>query len=469
MSAEEGWSVRQGGDEPVSPTGQYFNSSVMSVFVLSAFESEVPIDDSPTMDVLRNLLLPVNSRFSSIMVEHKKGEKKWRRVAVNLEDHVNVPVFPSGLSVEDYHRCTQEYLTKIGMEKMRQDRPLWEIHIIKFPTLTGEGTLVFKLHHALGDGFTLYSALFSCLKRADDPSLPFTFPSSLEGNERNPNLWQRAAHSLRVGINTAREFGWTLIKGEDDRSPVRSGDPGVEFRPVVISSLIFPLDELRKIKIKVGGTINDVITGIIFLGLQLYVQKENDRRVAFNSTALVLLNTRVVKSYQSLEEIMKPDGKSPWGNQFGFLHVSLPKSYDPERVKPLDFVLQAKKTIGRKKNSLAVFLNGMLLETIRKLKGPEVAAKYVHGTLRDTTLTISNMVGPLEKLEIAGQKCKSYYFMVVGVPQSLTITMLSYMGKLRVAFGTEKDFIDEQRLVSCMEKAFDMMSAEARGGHSKMK
>ncbi|XP_078432063.1 wax ester synthase/diacylglycerol acyltransferase 4-like [Wolffia australiana] len=462
MSSEEGWSVRQEGDEPVSPTGQYFNSSAMSVCVLSAFESEVPIDDSPTMDVLRNLFLPVNPRFSSIMVEDKKGEKTWRRVTVNLEDHVNIPVFPSGLTVEAYHKCTQDYLTKIGTEMMRQDRPLWEIHIIKYPTLTGEGTLVFKLHHALGDGFTLYSALFSCIKRADDPSLPFTFPSRTDGKKRELSLWEKAARSLSVGINTGLEFGWSLIKGEDDRSPIRSGDPGVEFRPVVISSLILPLEKLREIKIKVGGTINDVITGIIFLGLQLYVQKENDQSVAFNSTALVLLNTRVVNTYQSLQEIMKPNGKSPWGNQFGFLHVPLPKSYDPERVKPLDFVRQAKKTIARKKNSLAVFLNGMLLETIRKMKGSEVAAKYVHGTLRDTTLTISNMVGPLEKLEIAGHKCRSYYFMVVGVPQSLTITMLSYMGKLRVTFGTEKDFINEQRLVSCMEKAFDMMYQEAR-------
>ena len=32
--------------------------------------------------------------------------------------------------------------------------------------------------------------------------------------------------------------------------------------------------------------------------------------------------------------------------------------------------------------------------------------------------------------------------------------MLSYMGKLRVAFRTEKDFIDAHELNSCMEDAF---------------
>ena len=41
--------------------------------------------------------------------------------------------------------------------------------------------------------------------------------------------------------------------------------------------------------------------------------------------------------------------------------------------------------------------------------------------------------------------------------QSLTITMISYMGKLRVAVGTEKDYIDPQKFNSCIENAFEMM------------
>ena len=54
--------------EPVSPTGQYFNSSVLSVSILCILDFQVPIDDSPTMELLQNLFLPINPRFSSIMV-----------------------------------------------------------------------------------------------------------------------------------------------------------------------------------------------------------------------------------------------------------------------------------------------------------------------------------------------------------------------------------------------------------------
>lgn len=39
--------------------------------------------------------------------------------------------------------------------------------------------------------------------------------------------------------------------------------------------------------------------------------------------------------------------------------------------------------------------------------------------------------------------------------QSLVISIMSYMGVLRVTLKTEKDFIDEQKLNSCMQSAFE--------------
>ncbi|GMP54602.1 hypothetical protein CsSME_00019712 [Camellia sinensis var. sinensis] len=53
---------------PVSPSGQYLNSSVLSLSILAVLESEIPIDDSQTMSLLKNVFLPINPRFSSIMV-----------------------------------------------------------------------------------------------------------------------------------------------------------------------------------------------------------------------------------------------------------------------------------------------------------------------------------------------------------------------------------------------------------------
>lgn len=126
-------------------------------------------------------------------------------------------------------------------------------------------------------------------------------------------------------------------------------------------------------------TINDVITGIIFYGIQLYMEKAGPGtgKAGFDKnarvTALVLLNTRNIAGYQTVEEMKKPGAKSPWGNQFGFLHVAVPFiSGEGENTDPLNFIYEARGVIQRKRSSLAVYLTGALLELMRSSSGPEV-------------------------------------------------------------------------------------------------
>lgn len=92
------------------------------------------------------------------------------------------------------------------------------------------------------------------------------------------------------------------------------------------------------------------------------------------STSLVLLNTRSVDGYKSVDEMLdNPKARKLWGNQFGFLHVPLPKLHQSDQtLNPLKFVYEAHSTIRRMRNSWAVFLTGMLLELIRKYRGAEV-------------------------------------------------------------------------------------------------
>lgn len=200
-----------------------------------------------------------------MQVEDKNGVKHWKRVEVKLEDHVNVPIFPDGLSPESYDDYFDDYLTKIAMKEFPQSRPLWEIHIIKYPTSNAAGTVVFKLHHALGDGFSLMGALLSCLQRADNPNLPITFPSfKVSSNlDSGRSIIRAVPRALSAAFNTVSDFGWSLLKStvvEDDRTPIRSGDPGVEFRPLSITTISFSLDNIQKIKAKLGVVRSNIAT-----------------------------------------------------------------------------------------------------------------------------------------------------------------------------------------------------------------
>ncbi|KAK1405308.1 hypothetical protein POM88_004913 [Heracleum sosnowskyi] len=309
----------------VSPTGQYFNSSVLSISVLSVLESEIPIDDSPTLALLKDLFLPINPRFSSMVLCQRYGVKQWNKVEVKLQDHVNVPTFPQGKSPEFYDACLNDYLSKIALELFPQGRPLWNIHIFKYPT-----------------------------------------------------------------INSASDFGWSLLKSsflQDDRTPIRSGVEGVEFLPMNLITMSLSLDQIKEIMVNLSVTINDVLTG--------------------NVLTRISLSARHKKS--------------------------------------------------SKRDSAGVFLTGRLLETVRKYRGPEATAQYIRSTLKNSSMTVSNMIGPLERMSLANHPVKGFYFMVVGVPQVHTITMVSYMNVVRIAVGTEKGLMDPQKYKSSAESAFDMI------------
>nr|POE50296.1 o-acyltransferase wsd1 [Quercus suber] len=164
-----------------------------------------------------------------------------------------------------------------------------------------------------------------------------------------------------------------------------------------------------------------------------------------------------MSGYKSIEEMIKPNSKVPWGNQFAFLHVPMPELKDHKSSNPLDFVLETSKIIKKKKSSFGVYLTGRLLEIVKKLRGPEAAARFVHETLRNSSLSISNVIGPVEQVSLDNHPIKGLYFMVLGVPQNLIITIVSYMGNLRISAVMEKGFLDPQRFKSCVENAFEII------------
>ncbi|KAJ0110991.1 hypothetical protein Patl1_03099 [Pistacia atlantica] len=180
------------------------------------------------MSLIEDLFLSINPRFSSIMVVDESGEKQWKRVEVKLKDHVVVPIFPLGLSPESYDKYFDDYIAKIVADQIPNNQPLWEIHIFKYPTSNAAGVVIFKLQHSLGDGISLMRALLSCLQRADNPSLPLTFPS-VQSPSKSNHILKSVPKILSVVSNTVSDFLWSITKStlvEDDQTPIRSGDPG---------------------------------------------------------------------------------------------------------------------------------------------------------------------------------------------------------------------------------------------------
>ncbi|VVA28491.1 Hypothetical predicted protein [Prunus dulcis] len=415
------------GNEPVSPTGQCLNSSVLSMSILGVLEFEIPINESKILSFLQDVFLNISPRFSSIMVDIN-GEKQWKRVEVKLRDHVHVPIFPSGMSPKSYDDHFHNYISNIILEQYPKDKPLWEVHIIKYPTSSAAGNLILKLHHALADNH-----------------LPLTIPSR-RGSQRgggSESIFRWVPETFAFVFDTVKDFSWNSLL-QDDRTPIRSGNYGVEFLPMTISSMTFSLDEIELIKTKLNTTVNDVITGALFFATRLYMQEESQKSSTASCTALVLVNTRITHGdYKPIKEMIKPDSEMPWGNQIAFMPVTMPKL--TEFSNPLDFVFKAQKLIKRKRSSFAVYVNKKTLEIAKKIRGYEGASRYMHSRLKNSSLMISNMIGPVEQMALADHPVRGFYFMVLGIPQDLIVTVVSYMGKLRIAFGTQKGLIDPEK------------------------
>ena len=191
----------------------------------------------------------------------KNGERKWKQIEVKLEEHVKIPIFPTdkNSSLSLYDEYLDEYMSTIAREHLPESRPLWEIHIIKYPTSNAAGTLVFKLHHALGDGYSLMGALLSCLQSADNPSLPLMFPSRQRAqpllSNSGESILKRLPAVFSSAFNTISDFGWSIFKSsllEDEQTPIRSGDEDRKLRHVTISDVSFFLDHIKEVKSKLG-------------------------------------------------------------------------------------------------------------------------------------------------------------------------------------------------------------------------
>jgi hypothetical protein len=101
-------------------------------------------------------------------------------------------------------------------------------------------------------------ALLSCLQRADNPSLPLTFPSIQSHTNKDGKNFSmcRTVHKFFSTVyNSASDFSSSIIKScliEDDKTPIRSGQHGVEFLPAGIETMTFSLDHIKQIKSKLG-------------------------------------------------------------------------------------------------------------------------------------------------------------------------------------------------------------------------
>ena len=339
-------------------------------------------------------------------------------------------------------------------------RPLWQFHLIEG---YGETSVLFcRLHHAIADGIALMHVLLSlCDDSADAPwptpqpvSKPQTAgltatllrPASLtlsagqalvqEGVKtlRNP---RRAVEMTQTAAGMARSVTRVTLMRPDTRSLLK-GQLSVARH--MAWSRPLPVDEVKAVGRAAGATINDVIISSLAGALQRYMADKGQNPDGVRMRAMMPVNLR-------------PADESPeaLGNRFGLYAPDLPMHI----TDPVQRLAAFKRTIDHLKHTPEGFVTRSIVE-VCGMTPVEVERLVIRFFTSKTSVVITNVAGPRQRLYLAGNPIRQINFWV---PQTaglgLGVSIFSYMGAIVVGVMANGKLVpDPEAIVDAFEAEY---------------
>ncbi|XP_039158410.1 O-acyltransferase WSD1-like [Eucalyptus grandis] len=284
------------------------------------------------------------------------------------------------------------------------DKPLWDVRL-----LMAHRCVVFRIHHALGDGISMFLAL---CRRVDNPeALPtIGHPLSAKRRRGSSGEWWKAVERVlgvaRFKLVFVVEFVLRSMWASDWKTPV-SGGAGVELWPRKLAAARFRVEDMKVC----GFGIN-----------------------------------------QELSNFIKGNPGLRWGNKFGIL--LLPVHYCRSSGDPLEYLRKAKSMIGRKKKSLEVHFSYRIGDIVMTYLGARIASLLNYKIICNTSFTSMNVLGPREEIAVMGNPITYVRVNSSSLPHALTMQMVSYAGRVDMQILVVKDIIpDPDFLAKCFEDA----------------
>ncbi|WVZ88749.1 hypothetical protein U9M48_035229 [Paspalum notatum var. saurae] len=398
--------------EPVvSPTTRLFKD----LYIVALFGFAKPTD----LAAFRALLSTVarHPRFCSIQAtDEGGGTPRWARTTVNVDDHIIVPSLDAGAVAADPAKAVEDYVASLSTLPMDFSRPLWEIHLLNFPTSsTVAATAVFRFHHSVGDGTSLISFLIASAQSADSPEAPPSVPPP--GRRRTGQIYARPCPPLSAGVFALALWAWSCV--------VLAWNTVVDL-VAFVATVLFLDDPDTPFKRAGHG------------------EAVRSRRVVHRG--LSLDDIKYIKNAMNcaLADMMDSSTKGKdvsWGIRLGFmllpLHIAL------HNDDPLEYIRKAKKAVDRKKSSLEVLFTHAVVGLTTKFLGLKVASLVFERMLSHTTISISSVMGTIEKIEVAGHPAVFIAPTTFGVPEALCLNFQSYMNTVRVVLAVDDTTIPD--------------------------
>ncbi len=384
----------------------------------------------------------------------------------DIDNHI----FQIGLPSPGDDATLKEMISKLASKPLDTSKPLWEFHLVE-NLASGGSFLVVRLHHAIADGIALMSVLMTLCDVT--PDAPWPKPESEKAHRRRGNLVRSLfypAANLFAATKTMADEGRSMLSDPDhltkrlsqarafaerfarlallppDARTIFKGSLGR--KKVVAWTADLPLEDVKQVKTALGVTVNDVLMAVVAGGLRDYLifrgQNVPDN---LNIRAMVPVNLRPLEQAAKL------------GNYFGLVVMSLPLGI----ADPLQRVAEVKRRMDDLKNSPEAVVGYTLLE-IMGMTPAQIENLLVQFFAMKSTLVLTNVPGPRQRLYFAGSRIERIMFWV---PQSgrlgMGISIFSYAGAVNVGVMTDHSLVpDPDSISGFIEQDFARMLAKTK-------
>ncbi|GIU86311.1 MAG: diacylglycerol O-acyltransferase [Acidimicrobiia bacterium] len=419
----------------------------MHVGALSVFEGAPLFDERGRfrIDEVRELVLSRLSRLPRfrrrlMRVPYDQGRPIWvDDDRFDVAYHVRHTALPRPGSWDQLVALT----TRVQEQLLDRERPLWELWFVE-GLEDGNVALVQKTHHALVDGISgvdVATLLLDLSPRHERPVAepwepePAPSPSQLlldtlvERVTEPAEIVRSVRRMLRVPRRALAQAGELLqsfgtMLSRDVIAPVTSlnGRTGRHRR---LATVRVPLADVKEIRARLGGTVNDVVLSGVAGGLHRLLVHRREPTDGLKLRVMVPVSVRT------------DDERGALGNKVSAMFVSLPVGPLPPAERLASVTAQTRHLKERHQAVGADFLinmTGFAAPTLVSL-----AARLVHRQ-RLLNLVVTNVPGPQFPLYLMGARLLEA-FPIVPLTRNLTVVVgiLSYDGTLHFGLWGDRD------------------------------
>jgi diacylglycerol O-acyltransferase / wax synthase len=430
----------------------------MHVASTTIFEGPPPSHEEFRDHIASRLHLVPRFRQKVRFVPLGQGRPVWvDDPHLNLDYHVRRTALPPPGS-EDQLKVLA---ARIFSQQLDRSKPLWEIWVAE-GLMEDRFAVIGKTHHALVDGVSGVDITTVLYDTSPEPAgTPETGPEWLPRPEPNrakllTDAWLERVTSpaeivrgMRAAVRGPRRVASQLGAGLVSTGKFVGAGMAAPSTPLNVDIgphrrfawVTFDLDEFKRIKNGLGGTVNDVVLTVVSGALGRYLRARGTDTTDLELRAMVPVSVRADEEHGAL------------GNRVAAMMAPLPV-WCEDPAKRLRLI---NETMGDLKSS-GQAVGAEILTGLADFAPPTITsqAARLQSRQRFFNLVVTNVPGPQFPLYVLGREMVALFPMVpLAQRQAVCVGIMSYNGK--VHFGLVGDYdamSDIDSLALDLETAF---------------